>query len=75
LREVIFTPTNNNNNPQNLANRIRHKTVSHETEKQPNEVVCDVARRSLNSKRNGQPKADGQDEETPAAQAAPTLVK
>uniref|UniRef100_A0A7I4A9N2 protein-serine/threonine phosphatase n=1 Tax=Physcomitrium patens TaxID=3218 RepID=A0A7I4A9N2_PHYPA len=41
----------------------------------PNEVACDVARRSLNSKRNCQPKADGQDEETPAAQAAATLVK
>lgn len=44
-----------------------------------NEVVCDIARRALNCKRNGQPSdaslGSSSDEESPAAQAAALLVK
>jgi protein phosphatase 2C len=44
-----------------------------------NEVVCDIARRALNCRRNGQPpdasQGSSSEEETPAAQAAALLVK
>ncbi|KAG0584222.1 hypothetical protein KC19_3G194600 [Ceratodon purpureus] len=45
-----------------------------------NEVVCDIARRALNCRRNGQPldpslATGSSDEESPAAQAAALLVK
>lgn len=46
-----------------------------------NEVVCDIARRALNCRRNGQPPtADASigtssEDESPAAQAAALLVK
>nr|XP_024379595.1 probable protein phosphatase 2C 51 isoform X2 [Physcomitrium patens] len=40
-----------------------------------NEAVCDIARRALSCRRNVQPPVDGQEEETPAAQAAALLVK
>jgi len=44
-----------------------------------NEVVCDIARKALNCRRNGQPPsaeaAVGTDDESPAAQAAALLVK